>query len=68
MNNKDDIAHYTARVAELERELDAAPRLSLAKVIAGELMRTKTALEAAKAKSRRAGSRPSKRAASADAS
>ena len=49
MSIKDEIAHYTARVAELERQLDAAPRLSLVKVIAGELMRTRAALEAAKA-------------------
>jgi len=64
MSVKDEIAHYTIRVAELERELDAAPRLSLAKVIAGELMRTRAALEAAKAKSLPAGRRgkPERRA------
>ena len=57
MSVKDEIAHYTARVAELERELDAAPKLSIVKVIAGELMRTRAALEAAKAKTLPAGRR-----------
>jgi hypothetical protein len=58
MSVKDEIAHYTARVAELERELDAAPKLSIVKVIAQELMRTRAALNAAKAKSGPAGQRP----------
>ena len=43
-----DIAHWTWRVAELERELDAATRLSEVKAIAGELRRTKEKLREAK--------------------
>ena len=45
-----DIAHWTKRVAELERELDAATKLSELKAMAGELMRTRSALQEARAK------------------
>jgi hypothetical protein len=38
MVTNSDVEHYTARVAELERQLDAAPKLSLVRVSAGELM------------------------------
>jgi hypothetical protein len=51
-----DIAHWTARVAELEAELDAATKLSEVKAIAGELHRTRAALK--KAKAERAGPPP----------
>jgi hypothetical protein len=51
MSINSDVQYWMARVAELERELDAAPRLSMVKVIAGELMRAKAALKEAKAKS-----------------
>ena len=51
-----DIAHWTARVAELEAELDAATKLSEIKLIAAEIRRTRAALE--KAKTGRAGPRP----------
>jgi hypothetical protein len=53
-----DIEHWTARVAELERELDAAAKLSEVRVIAGELMRTRAALKEARAKTGSAGQRP----------
>lgn len=52
-----DIAYWAARVAELERELDAAKKLSEVNLIASELMRTKTLLK----KSGHAGSRPTRR-------
>jgi hypothetical protein len=60
---EEDIAHWTARVAELERQLDAASKLADVKAIAGELMRTRQALKQAKAKLGSAGRRP-KRASS----
>ena len=50
-----DIAHWTALVAELERELGAAIKLSEVNAIAGELMRSRAALRDAKAKAGRAG-------------
>jgi hypothetical protein len=50
-----DIEYWTARVAELERELDAEMKLSKVNLIAAELMRTKEALKKAKAKLGRAG-------------
>jgi hypothetical protein len=45
-----DIAHWTARVAELEQQLDAATKLSKINMIAGELMCSRKALKDAKAK------------------
>jgi hypothetical protein len=51
-----DIVHWTDRVAELERQLDAAAKLSEVRMIAGELMRTRAALTRARAG--RAGLRP----------
>jgi hypothetical protein len=53
-----DIEHWTARVAELERELDAATKLSRVNLIAAELMRTREALKKAKAKLERAAPHP----------
>jgi len=53
-----DVAYWTARVAELERELDAETKLSKVNLIAAELMRTRQALKKAKAKLGRAGRRP----------
>jgi hypothetical protein len=44
-----EIAYWTARIAELERQIDAATKLSEVRAIAGELMRTRAALERAKA-------------------
>jgi hypothetical protein len=49
MATDSEIAHWTARVAELEAELDAATRLSEVNRIAGELHRTRAALKKAKA-------------------
>jgi hypothetical protein len=46
---EEDIAHWTARVAELERQLDAATKLADVKAIVGELHRTRAALKKAKA-------------------
>jgi hypothetical protein len=54
---KEDIAYWTARVAELERQLDAATKLSEIKAIAGELHRTRAALKEAESKTVRAGQR-----------
>ena len=56
-----DVVYWTARLAELERQLDAAAKLSEVRMIAGELMRTRQALRQAKAKLGSAGQR-SKRA------
>ena len=53
---EEDIAHWTARVAKLERQLDAATKLADVKAIAGELHRTRAALTRARAG--RAGLRP----------
>jgi hypothetical protein len=53
-----EIAHWTARVAELERQLDAAAKLSEVRMIAGELMRTRAALKSVKAKAASAALRP----------
>jgi hypothetical protein len=53
-----DIAHWTARVAELEQQLDATTKPSKINMIAGELMRSRAALKGAKAKAGRAGLRP----------
>jgi hypothetical protein len=52
------IEHWTARVAELERQLDAATKLSAVKAVAGELMRTRKALKDAEAKAGRSGPHP----------
>jgi hypothetical protein len=49
-----DIAYWAARLADLERELDAAKKLSEVNLIASELMRTREALRKAKAKLGRA--------------
>jgi hypothetical protein len=46
---EEDIAHWTARVAELERQLDAAIKLADVKAIAGDMHRTRAALKKAKA-------------------
>jgi hypothetical protein len=53
-----DVEYWTARVAELERELDAEIKLSKVNLIASELMRTREALRRAKAKLEHAGPRP----------
>jgi hypothetical protein len=53
-----DVEYWTARVAELERELDAQTKLSKVNLIAAGLMRTRQALSRAKAKLEHAGPRP----------
>jgi hypothetical protein len=53
-----DIAYWAARLAELERDLDAAKKLSEVNPIAAELMRARQALKQAEAKTGRAGPRP----------
>jgi hypothetical protein len=53
-----DVEYWTARVAELERELDAETKLSKVNLIAAELMRTREALKKTKAKLGRAGRHP----------
>jgi hypothetical protein len=50
VTTEEDVACWTDRVAELERQLDAAVKLSEVRMIAGELMRTRAALARAKAK------------------
>jgi hypothetical protein len=49
INKEEGIADWAARVAELERQLDAAAKLSEVRMIAGELVRTRKALNQAKA-------------------
>jgi hypothetical protein len=63
ITTEEDIAYWATRVAELERQLDAAAKLSEVRMIAGELMRTRQALKQAKAKLGSAAQRP-KRASS----
>jgi len=53
-----DVEYWTARVAELERELNAETKLSKVNLIAAELMRTRQALKKAKATLGRAGRHP----------
>jgi hypothetical protein len=53
-----EVEHWTARVAELERELDVETKLSRVNLIAAELMRTREALKGAKAKLERAAPHP----------
>jgi hypothetical protein len=53
-----DIEYWTARVAELERALDAETKLSKVNLIAAELMRTRQALKKAKATLGRSGLHP----------
>ena len=60
VTTEEDVACWTARVAELEQQLDAATKLSAIKVTAGELMRTREALKKAKAKIGRAVPRPTR--------
>jgi hypothetical protein len=50
ITKEEDIAYWAARVVELERQLDAAAKLSEVRMIAGELVRTRKALNQAKAK------------------
>jgi hypothetical protein len=50
ITKEEDLAYWAARVAELERQLAAAAKLSEVRMIAGELMRTRKALNQAKAK------------------
>jgi hypothetical protein len=52
------VAYWTARVAELERELDAETKLSKMNLIVAGLMRTREALKRAKAKLGYAGRHP----------
>jgi hypothetical protein len=65
---EEELALWIRRIAELERELDAATKLAEVKAIAAELRQTKAALKKAKAKAgnavrhpRRASSRQSAR-------
>jgi hypothetical protein len=53
-----DVEYWTIRVAELERELDAATKLSKVGMIAGELRRSREALARVRAKTGPAGQHP----------
>jgi hypothetical protein len=50
ITKEEDIAYWSVRVGELERQLDAAAKLSEVRMIAGELVCTRKALNQAKAK------------------
>jgi hypothetical protein len=50
ITKEEDIVDWAARVAELERQLDAAAKLSEVRMIASELVRTRKALNQSKAK------------------